>query len=40
MFYLQMLIELISSKKYWRAAKKNSGNFKRVIKIKFHFMKY
>ena len=22
MFYLQMLIELISSKKYWRAAKK------------------
>ena len=37
MFYLHLLIGLISSKRYWRVAKTLVPVFKRVIQVKFCF---
>ena len=39
MFYLHLLFGLISSKKYWRAAKNLVPVLKWVIQVKFYFYK-
>ena len=37
MFYLHLLIRLISSKKYWRVGKNFVAILKEVIQVKFYF---